>query len=311
MNKLSGFSKAFGFTFVILSAGFAGAVRAQETIPLYADSIPNSRPGPDEEYIDTTRDVLIIHKISRPTLTIYLPPKSKNTGAAVIICPGGGYSVEAAGHEGADVARKFNEMGIAAFVLKYRIPSDLTMVDRSIGPLQDAQRAIQLVRSNAKKWKVNKSKIGIMGFSAGGHLASTAGTHFEDAYITPMRRISLRPDFLVLIYPVISFRDTIGHTGSKNQLIGANASKDKVDEFSNELYVTPNTPPTFLVHAKDDFVKILNSQLFAEALNKNGVPNKLYIYESGGHGYGMYNKTSTVQWMDVLQAWLTERKFIR
>jgi acetyl esterase/lipase len=278
--------------------------KSQEVLNLYPDSIPNSKPSPDEEYIDTTRDVLIIHKISRPTLTVFLPPKEKATGAAVIICPGGGYSVAAAGHEGIDVAKRFNEMGIAAFVLKYRIPSDVTMVNREIGPLQDAQRAIQLVRQNARKWKIRKNRIGIMGFSAGGHLASTAGTHFERSYIPNKKKTSLRPDFLILVYPVISFQDTIMHSGSRTQLIGNNPSPEKIREYSNELQVTSKTPPAFLVHSKDDFVKVQNSLLFAEALKKSGVPVETHIYEAGGHGYGMNNKSSDVKWMDLVEEWI-------
>ncbi len=284
---------------------------AQTVMPLYTDSIPNAIAGPDEEKWEINKDsVLIISKVSRPTLTAYLPPKNKCTGAAVIICPGGGYWVLAAGHEGADVALRFNEMGVAAFVLKYRIPEDKTMRNKSIGPLQDAQRAIQLVRENAKKWKIDPNKIGMMGFSAGGHLASTAGTHFQQAYIPNEKNTSLRPDFLVLVYPVISFTDTTAHTGSKEKLLGKNASPQLVQSFSNELQVTATTPSAFLVHAKDDPVKAQNSQLFYDALLRNGVATELYLYEKGGHGYGMYNKSSNVRWMDLLESWLKKQTII-
>ncbi|MBC7850238.1 MAG: alpha/beta hydrolase [Chitinophagaceae bacterium] len=284
---------------------------AQQVISLYADSIPNSRPTPDEEYIDTTRNVLIIHKISRPTLTIFLPDKKNATGAGVIICPGGGYWIAAAGHEGIDVAKKFAEMGIAAFVLKYRIPNDQTMVNKEIGPLQDAQRAIQLVRQNAKKWNVGKGKLGIMGFSAGGHVASTAGTHFGKSYLKSAKNINLRPDFMVLIYPVITFDDSVGHRGSRDQLIGKTPSREKIIEYSNEKQITSKTPPTFLVHAKDDPVLVENSLWFGNELKKNGIRHELLLFEKGGHGYGMYNHTTTVQWMDVLQVWMRRMKFIK
>lgn len=285
---------------------------SQEVINLYDDSIPNSKPAPNEEYIDTNRkDVLIIHKISRPTLSIFIPAPEKATGVAVIICPGGGYYIEAAGHEGFDVARRFTEMGITAFVLKYRLPNPVTMVNKEIGPLQDAQRAIQLVRSRAAQWKIDPKKIGIMGFSAGGHLASTAGTHFSKSYIDNPSKISLRPDFMVLVYPVISFRDSVVHMGSRNQLIGNNPTPEKIKEYSNELHVTKKTPPSFLVHAKDDPVKVENSLLFGDALRKKRVPHKVYLYEKGGHGYGMNNPTSQVKWMDVLQEWLQQMKFIK
>ena len=287
-------------------------IYGQQVINLYSDSIPNSKPGPDEEYIDTARkDVLIIHKISHPTLTIFLPTTVKATGAAVIICPGGGYYIAAAGHEGYDVAKRFNEMGIAAFVLKYRIPDNATMIDKEIGPLQDAQRAIQLVRMNAKKWKIKKDRIGIMGFSAGGHLASTAGTHFSKSYISNNKKINLRPDFMILVYPVISFRDSIGHMGSRDQLIGKNPSQEKITEYSNEFQVTKNTPPVFLVHAKDDPVKVENTLVFAEALEKNKVPHEVYLYEKGGHGYGMNNRSSDVKWMDLVQVWMKEMKLAK
>ena len=285
---------------------------AQSTIPLYKDSIPNSIAGPDEETSTINKDsVLIISKVSRPTLTIYLPPREKQTGAAVIICPGGGYWVLAAGHEGADVAKRFNEMGIAAFVLKYRIPNDRTMLNKEIGALQDAQRAIQVVRENAKEWGIRKNAIGIMGFSAGGHLASTAGTHYQTTFISNPKKTSLRPDFMLLIYPVISFTEAIGSKNSGEQLLGKDAPADKIKEYSNELQVTRKTPPAFLVHAKNDGVKVENSLVFADALKKHKVPVGMHIYEKGGHGYGMYNKTSNVLWMDLVEQWMKQMRFIR
>jgi acetyl esterase/lipase len=286
--------------------------RSQTVIPLYKDSIPNSKPGPDEEKSETDdKGILRISKVSRPTLTIYLPPKEKASGAAVIVCPGGGYRILAASHEGYDVAKRFNEMGVAAFVLKYRLPDDHTMINKEIGPLQDAQRAIQLVRERAGEWNVDKSSIGIMGFSAGGHLASTAGTHFQKSYIDNKQGTSLRPDFMVLVYPVISFDDSIGHTGSRDQLLGTNASTDKLLQYSTNTRITPETPPTFLVHAKDDEVKVQNSLTFAEALQKNHVPYKIHLYESGGHGYGMNNLTSEVKWMDLVEQWMKERNWLK
>lgn len=284
---------------------------SQTVIPLYKDSIPNSKWTPDTETSEINADsILIVHNITRPTLSIYLPSKNKNTGAAVVICPGGGYGIAAAGHEGADVAKKFTEMGIAAFVLKYRMPNDQTMINKEIGPIQDAQRALQVVRENAKKWHIKKDKIGIMGFSAGGHLASTAGTHFQNTYIDNPKGTSLRPDFMILVYPVISFSDSIGHIGSRDNLLGKNPTPEKIKEYSNETQVTPQTPPTFLVHAKDDPVKVENSLAFSQSLKKNGVPVEMYLYEKGGHGYGMYNKTSPVRWMDLVQQWMRTMHFI-
>jgi acetyl esterase/lipase len=284
---------------------------SQTVMPLYDDSIPNSKPHPDEEQSEYTKDsVLIIRKISRPTLTLFLPPSQKNSGAAVVICPGGGYWVTASKHEGTDVAKRFNEMGVAAFVLKYRIPDDKIMVNREIGPLQDAQRALQIVRMHAKQWGVDTARVGMMGFSAGGHLASTAGTHYMRAYINNPNGTNLRPAFLVLVYPVISFIDSVGNPKSGEQLLGKNPTKEKIIEYSNELQVTPNTPPAFLVHAKDDPLTIKNSLVFRDALKKNNVPVEMYTYEKGGHGYGMYNRTSKVLLMDLVEDWMKRLKFI-
>src|SRR6185312_4593876 len=246
---------------------------AQQELPLYGDrAIPNSKPGPDRESVDTSASPVrySYSLVSRPTLRVYLPPAGKGNGTAVVICPGGGYLHLAYTHEGTDVAKLFNDWGIAAFVLKYRLPNDETMVDKSIGPLQDAQRAIQVVRERASEWGINPDRVGIIGFSAGGHLASTAGTHFNHAVIDNPRKISLRPDFMILLYPVISFVDSIAHRGSRDNLIGLHPAQALVMKFSNEYQVTPETPPTFLVHAEDDkTVPVANSLHFFEALEKN------------------------------------------
>lgn len=280
-------------------------VSAQRAMPLYPDSIPNSRPSKDQEVSEKPGGILIISKISRPTLTAYLPPKEKATGAAVVICPGGGYWVVAAGHEGADVALAFNKIGVAAFVLKYRIPNDSTMIDRRIGPLQDAQQAIKTVRDNAAKWHIDPRRLGVMGFSAGGHLASTLGTHYSESLIPNAGNTNLRPDFLMLIYPVISFRDSIGHIGSREQLIGKDAAASDITRFSNELQVTDSTPPTFLVHAADDDgVNPKNSIVFYQALVDHHVPAELHIYQSGGHGFGLRMKKSKDLWMDRCRNWM-------
>jgi acetyl esterase/lipase len=292
---------------------FALITCAQTVMPLYPDSIPNSKPVPDEETADTSASGrIMISKVSRPTLTVYLPPKEKANGAAVIVIPGGGYWKVAAVHEGSEVAKRFNEMGVTAFVLKYRLPSDVTMVNKEIGPIQDAQRAIQLVRERAKEWGIDKKRVGIIGFSAGGHLASTAGTHFNHAYIDVGKKTNLRPDFMILVYPVISFADSICHMGSRDNLIGKNPSSQKKEEYSNELQVTKKTPPTYLVHAEDDStVKVQNMLLFATALQKNKVPFDFYLYEKGGHGFGLTNKTSEVKWMDLVQEWMTKSGWMK
>jgi acetyl esterase/lipase len=278
---------------------------SQTVLPLYKDAIPNSKPTKDEETTEYPNGITIISKISRPTLTIFLPDKQIANGTAVVICPGGGYWVTASSHEGTDVAKEFAKMGVAAFVLKYRIPNDATMINREIGPLQDAQQAIKLVRDNAKEWNVNPGRIGIMGFSAGGHLASTAGTHYNDIVIPNAEKTSLRPDFMILIYPVISFDDSIGHIGSRDQLIGKTPTAEKIKQYSNELQVTSQTPPTFLVHASDDdAVNPQNSIRFYEALVQHKVPAELHIYQSGGHGFGMKQKSKNELWMERCKNWM-------
>jgi acetyl esterase/lipase len=288
--------------------------QAQETVQLYDGIIPNSKPGPDEEKAEPGRDSLhmSLSLVSHPTLTVFLPPKEKANGCAVVVCPGGGYSHLAMGHEGFEVAKLLNEWGIAAFVLKYRLPNDQTMVDKRIGPLQDAQRALQQVREKAAMWHVDPSRVGIMGFSAGGHLASTAGTHFDKVVIDNKAGLSLRPDFMILVYPVISFDDSIGHRGSRDNLIGKNPSADDIHLYSNERHVSANTPPSFLVHAEDDkTVPVVNSIYFYEALLRNKVPSEMHIYPKGGHGFGLHNNTTPDVWSDRLRNWLVAGGWVR
>jgi len=287
-----------------------GPLSAQLTIPLY-DKIPNSKPTINNETAETTNGILRIKDVSIPTITMYKAghPSAKRT--AVIICPGGGYGILAASHEGSDVAQVFNSWGITAFVLKYRLPDDSIMINKETGPLQDAQRALQLVRQNAKQWDIDTGKIGIMGFSAGGHLAATVSTHFNKQVIDNPDNISVRPDFSLLIYPVISFTDSLTHMGSRNRLIGENPSTEKVKEYSNELLVNEQTPPAFLVHASDDkSVKQANSIQYYEALQRNKVPAELRLYQQGGHGFGMNNKTTSDNWMDRLKNWLLVNQYL-
>lgn len=276
---------------------------AQHEFPLYNGTVPNSKPATIQEKKDVD-GILRISNVTTPTLTVY-PAKGNASGAAVVICPGGGYSILAVGHEGAEVANLLSSWGITAFVLKYRLPSDAIMQDKSIGPLQDAQRAIQLVRERAAEWKIDPQKIGIMGFSAGGHLASTAGTHFTTPVIDNPNHTSLRPDFMILGYPVISFADSICHQGSKANLIGKNPTAQQVALYSNELQVTGQTPPTFLVHAEDDkAVPVQNTLYFYEALLHHHVPAEMHIYPKGGHGFGLHNKTTSDEWSERLHNWL-------
>jgi len=281
---------------------------AQQVMPLYGKApIPNSRPAANRETDDSSGHPIrhLLSLVSHPTLTVFLPPADKRNGTAVIVCPGGGYTHLAFTHEGTDVAAWLNSLGITAFLLKYRLPSDETMVDKSIGPLQDAQQAIYIVRSGAAQWGLDTGRIGILGFSAGGHLASTAGTHFNHVVIPDAGNVSVRPDFMVLLYPVISFDDSTGHRGSRDNLIGKNPSASAIREYSNQLQVTDGTPPAFLVHAEDDrTVPVINSISFYEALMRHHVPSEMHIFPKGGHGFGMHNSTSVEQWPDLLRGWM-------
>lgn len=262
---------------------FATTCFAQQEFNLYPNTVPNAKDTPNEEVKTASH---VVSKVSLPTLSVFLPPKEKATGAAVIICPGGGYGVLVIKREGYDVAEAFIKQGIAAFVLKYRLPSEKTMVEPSIGPLQDAQQAIKTIRQRAAEWNINPQKIGIMGFSAGGHLASTAGTHFEQNVLPNTEGVSLRPDFMILVYPVISFMDGIGHKGSGANLLGKSASAEQIKLYSNEQQVTASTPPAFITHAGDDtVVPVKNSLIFYEALQKHKIPSELHIYSKGEHGY--------------------------
>lgn len=299
----------FSFSLFNLSAAYSQK-NAME-IPLYANKIPNEVPGPNEE-TTTENGFLRVEKVRKPTLTVYLPAKEKANGTAVVICPGGGYGVLAVGHEGVDIARKFNEQGIAAFVLKYRLPNTKVSSKPEIAPLQDAQQALLTVRKRAKEWNLNPERVGIMGFSAGGHLASTAGTHFGQTHIENPEKISIRPDFMLLIYPVISSDSKIAHQGSFNNLLGKEASPEKSKEYSNELRVTPQTPPTFLVHASDDgAVPANNSVVFYQALIQHKIPAELHIYQNGGHGFGLNNKTTQDYWFDRCVNWLASNDLLK
>jgi len=273
---------------------------AQQTIPLYSGSVPNAKPGTAQVKSGNGAE----ENATPPTLAIYLPAKEKANGTAVIVCPGGGYSHLAMDHEGHAVAKRLNEIGITAFVLKYRLPNDQSQVDKSITPLMDAQQSIRMVREQATKYNINPNRIGIMGFSAGGHLASTAGTHFTKPVGQNVSATSVRPDFEILIYPVISFSDELKHGGSRDNLIGKTPAAEQLSLYSNELQVTAQTPPTFLVHSQDDkVVPVRNSIVFYEACTKQSVPAEMHLYPKGGHGYGMNNKTTKDQWIESLQNW--------
>lgn len=285
-------------------------LEAQQIIDLYPVSIPNSKSYQMNEIVkEENGQILWYRKVSKPTLTLYHPKKEIATGAAVIICPGGGYSGESYLKEGTLIAEAFARKGIAAFILKYRLPSDSIMIDKSIGPLQDAQQAIKTVRQHASDWNLDASKIGIIGFSAGGHLASTAGTHFNKSYIPNVENISLKPNFMMLVYPVISMKDEITHLGSRQNLLGKNPSKEQVMLFSNELHVSTNTPPTWITHAGDDnVVTVENSIRFYQNLIRNKVPAEMHLYPKGNHGFVL--SLPTDEWMQPLFDWMRKSGFV-
>jgi acetyl esterase/lipase len=240
-------------------------------------------------------------------ITLHRP--AKPNGAAIVICPGGGYGGLVTGAEGHGIAAWLNRHGVTGVVLEYRLPAGRTYV-----PLLDAQRAIRTVRASAQDWGIDPAKIGIMGFSAGGHLASTAGTHFDDGgdarAATAVELASCRPDFIVLVYPVISMGDT-AHAGSRNNLLGKEPSAKLIEQFSNEKQVTPRTPPTFLAHAVDDKpVPIEHSRMFYAALQAQKVPSQFLELPSGGHGLNGYKGPMWDAWQQQSLAWLAEMKII-
>jgi acetyl esterase/lipase len=248
-----------------------------------------------------------------PRLYVYLPEKSERPTRAMIVIPGGGYEMLAYEHEGIHEAEWFQERGIAAFVFFYRLP---VHGYRHPVPLLDAQRAVRLVRSRAAEWNIDPAQIAIMGFSAGGHLASTLVTHFDAGNVNspdPVERQSCRPDYAVLVYPVITLAPGVTHEGSKAHLLGPQPDAALVENLSNERQVTPQTPPTVLVHAADDFmVPIENSRLMLAALQKAGVPCALQEYPSGGHGFGFgpNHDKAPPGWLDRVQAWLGTQGYI-
>jgi len=263
---------------ILASSAGSAAEESVKTYPLWPDGVPGSlgKETGDE-----------FHSGDVPTLTVYRPDAQKATGAAVVICPGGGYGFLATEHEGKDVAVWLNSLGITGVVLKYRL-----------GPkyhhpvmIQDAHRAIRTVRARAKEWGLDPKRVGIIGFSAGGHLASTAATHFDAGQTSatdPIERESSRPDLAILVYPVIALATPYAHTGSIKNLLGDAPSKELLESLSNERMVTQETPPTFLAHTNEDkAVPAENSLLFALAMRKAGVPVELHLFEKGPHGLGL------------------------
>lgn len=281
-------------------------LEAQEIISLYNSTIPNSKV---KATLETESPVFrgMYQKSAFPTLEVFRADNTKSTGAAVIICPGGGYSVIVYEGEGVSTAKELARNGVTAFVLKYRLPSDSTMVDKTIGPLQDVQQAIKMVRERTKEWNLDASKIGIMGFSAGGHLASTGATHFKKALIENKNNTSLRPDFQVLVYPVISMRDSLTHRDSRTKLLGENPSLNTISDFSNELQVASDMPPAYITFATDDkLVDVDNGISYYQALRHHNVDVEMHLYSKGGHGFIFREKS----WTEPLFHWMRKNKLM-
>ncbi len=298
-------SRLYSIFFLITSL----ALSAQEVIPLWPQGVPGAIA--DATYVEkiVSQDEVgrptRIGQVTQPTLTLYHPTKEKATGAAVLICPGGGYGILAIQHEGVEVAEWLNSLGITAAILKYRLPSSQIMEDQKIGPLQDAQRGLRMLRENASKWGFQPNKIGVLGFSAGGHLASTLSTHYKAPVYDHSGLVSARPDFSILIYPVISFKENLYHRGTRRNLLEKQETPSQIHRFSNEEWVDKNTPKTFLVHSIDDGgVPVENSFVYALALKKHGVAVELHAYQKGGHGYGLGRNNTEKNWPEACARWL-------
>jgi len=296
------------FLLIFLLAQFITSYGQDYRLPLYSHEIPNSKYTGAQEKVEK-KDIILISNVQTPDIAVYLPGKRFATGQAVIVCPGGGYWVLAYDLEGTDIAKYLNSIGVAAIVLKYRLPVYGNCIEPHKAPLMDAQRAMRLVRYNAKAWNIDPAKIGIMGFSAGGHLASTLGTHFDYGNKTSadsVERLSCRPDFMILMYPVISFVDSSSHKGSHEALLGKNPGKAMLNYYSNEMQVTDDTPPAFFVHAdNDDGVPVENTLLMYKAMRKKNIPAELHILSEGGHGFGLgINNDHIGSWTNNLKLWL-------
>jgi len=285
---------------------------AQQEFSIYEGPVPNALPCNKEEVVSkNATGKIVIANVTSPTVTVFNPVKQDANKTAIIVCPGGGYARLASGHEGSEVAEAFNKIGVTVFVLKYRLPFDSCMTNKEIVPLQDLQQTIKLVRDRAAGFDINPAMLGVIGFSAGGHLVSTGITKFSESYIENTSNTSLRPDFAILGYPVISMDSAICHKGSRDNLLGKKAAAAKLNLFSSDMQVTAQTPPTFLVHASDDkSVPVENSIRFYQALIKNKVNAELHIYQNGGHGFGLHNATTSDAWFERVTTWMRVNKFI-
>ena len=301
-------------SFVFLICLVLTASAQQAKTPLYPEGIPCKLNEDLETLYDATGKKII--KVGVPEIWYY--PASRKTSAklpAILIVPGGGYTTLAFDHEGIKVAQWLNQLGISAFVLLYRLPYWESEPCKSKVALMDATRAIRIIRHRASEWNINPNKVGVMGFSAGGHLAATLSTQFDlgnTAVENQFDKFSSRPDFSILVYPVISMLNGLTHMGSRKSLLGDNPTKEELNFYSNDLQVKSNTPPTLLIHAKDDSVVVPeNSIQYHRALQKNKTLTTLHLLEVGGHGFGIKNaQAPTNSWLKITDEWLQEKKFI-
>lgn len=280
-----------------------------ESVTLYSDGIPGAKKAVNKEFVES-QDATgrFITGISQPQLTAYWPDENLRNGCAVVICPGGGYRGLSVDKEGDAIAMRLVKLGISAFVLKYRLPCDETMDNRQLGPLQDAQQALQVVKSHATEWQLDVAKIGVMGFSAGGHVASSAAVHYQRPVLPTLSPAMIKPAFQILIYPVISMDSKITHSGSKALLIGDDASPTDIEYFSNDRQVSSDSPRAFIMHANDDVnVSVENSLRYYCALMAAQVPVQLLLLPDGGHGFGMYHD---YDWFQSLTMWLKVNQLV-
>lgn len=280
-------------------------VEAGRPEPAVLELWPDGVPGapeiiPKEVWTGGEGDAHVAN-VYVPSITVHLPEPDKANGCAVIICPGGGYALLAIDKEGHDIARWFAERGVAGVVLKYRMPRPDGHVFGHEAPLADCRKAFELTRSNAKEWGIDPARVGVMGFSAGGHLAASASVQLTEA----------PPAFSVLVYPVVTMGGMYSHSGSGKRLLGENPSKELIKRFSSEQNVTPKTPRAFLVHAADDWVPVANSRIYAAALEAAKVSYELHVFSKGGHGFGMRKPDEPVgKWPQLLDAWMSAEGFL-
>lgn len=287
-------------------------LKAQQEIPLYEKNLVPGALSCEVMESRSGQGAGVVKDVTIPTLTVYEPRGSSSENTAVIVCPGGSYVTLSMEGEGAKSAEILTKENIVVFVLKYRTSNFKCNSDYKLAPLQDIQQAILKIRKEARKWKVNPNKVGVMGFSAGGHLAALASTRYNVPQVKN-GTTSLRPDFSVLVYPVISFTDSLTSKLSKSRihLLGEHFTKDEAEWFSSELHVNATTPPTYLIHAADDSIALVGQSLvYYQALNRNKVPSQIMVYQQGGHGFSVYNKPLDDFWTKGVVNWLKLNKLL-